>query len=68
MPKLLKVPKPGEYRNTKSDGAAPTPQSKRPLAEIVYFPNMPGYQSALWLKLADSALHRRTARRKHLLQ
>jgi hypothetical protein len=52
---VLKVPK-------------PTPQSKRPLADIVYFPNTPGYQLALWQKLADIALHRRTARRKHLLQ
>ena len=66
MPKLL--PKLDECRNLKGDGSAFDPHLKTLVAEIVYFPNTPDRQIELWLNLADSALRRRAARRKRLLQ
>jgi hypothetical protein len=68
LPKILTMPKQDEHRNSRHNESARDLRPKTPTAEIVYFPNTPDRQKELWLKLADSALNRRTARRKRLLQ
>jgi len=68
LPKLLTMPKQDEHRKSRHNESARDLRPNTPTAEIVYFPNTPDRQKELWLKLADSALNRRTARRKRLLQ